>query len=168
MQLLKQIKHWSVVMALVAAAANAEEPRELSWNDLVPESETAGAGADARPQTQLDRLLAEVESNQSLSAPVVKELNGANVKIPGFIVPLEFADEGTVGSFLLVPYFGACMHYPPPPPNQVVFVTLDQPRLIESLWEPVWVSGEMTTEFRDSEMGSAGYSMTAEEIAIYE
>ena len=60
---------------------------------------------------------------QSANAPVNTELDGKQVKIPGFIVPLDVAKDGTVSEFFLVPYFGACIHVPPPPPNQIVYVT---------------------------------------------
>ncbi len=166
---IRPIKNWIAALIFFAGTAAAQEPRELSWNDLLPKSQSVGSALpEPAPQTRLDRLLAEVEANQSVDVPVVKELNGANVKIPGFVVPLEFVEGGTVGSLLLVPYFGACMHYPPPPANQVVHVELATPMVIDSLWEPVWVLGEMTTTFRNSEMGAAGYSMAAGQIQAYD
>ena len=55
-----------------------------------------------------------------LSTTVVPEMNGKAIRIPGFIVPLEFNDDKTVSQFFLVPFFGACIHVPPPPPNKVI------------------------------------------------
>jgi hypothetical protein len=72
----------------------------------------------------------------------IKQLIGKSIKIPGFAVPLE-GDDGFeyVKEFLLVPTFGACIHVPPPPPNQVIHVILDKPVYFEKLMYAVWVSG---------------------------
>ena len=72
----------------------------------------------------------------------IRELMGKSVKIPGFAVPLE-GDDGFeyVKEFLLVPTFGACIHVPPPPPNQVIHVILDKPVYFEKLMYAVWISG---------------------------
>ena len=72
----------------------------------------------------------------------LRQLIGKSVKIPGFAVPLE-GDDGFeyINEFLLVPYFGACIHVPPPPPNQVIHVILDKPVYFEKLMYAVWVSG---------------------------
>jgi hypothetical protein len=72
----------------------------------------------------------------------IRKLMGKRIKIPGFAVPLE-GDDGfeNVKEFLLVPTFGACIHVPPPPPNQVVHVILDKPVYFEKLMYAVWVSG---------------------------
>ncbi|MDE0489037.1 MAG: DUF3299 domain-containing protein, partial [Gammaproteobacteria bacterium] len=69
---------------------------------------------------------------------------------------------------LLVPYFGACIHYPPPPANQIVYITAEEPRDLESTWEPIWATGELKTEFRESDLAYSGYTMAAEAIEIYE
>ena len=45
-----------------------------------------------------------------------EKMDGQLIKIPGFIAPLDWADETELKEFLLVPYFGACIHLPPPPP----------------------------------------------------
>ncbi|MFK7957342.1 MAG: DUF3299 domain-containing protein [Lysobacterales bacterium] len=165
---MKPLQNWTIVLTLVSAGVAAQEPRELSWNDLLPTSQAAAAAVPgSKPETQLDGFLEDVETNQNMSVEVVAELNGTNVKIPGFIVPLEF-EGGTVSSLLLVPFFGACMHYPPPPANQVVHVTLAKPMVIDSLWEPFWASGQMTTQFRNSEMGAAGYSITSADLTVYD
>ena len=77
----------------------------------------------------------------------IKQLIGKPVKIPGYAVPLEEyegEDEGGfeyVKEFLLVPTYGACIHVPPPPPNQVIHVILDKPEHFEKLLYAVWVTG---------------------------
>ena len=70
-----------------------------------------------------------------LSTTVVPEMNGKAIRIPGFIVPLEFNDDKTVSQFFLVPFFGACIHVPPPPPNQVIHVTSSNGVELENLYK---------------------------------
>jgi len=72
----------------------------------------------------------------------IRKLMGKSVRIPGFAVPLE-GDDGFeyVKEFLLVPTFGACIHVPPPPPNQVIHVILDKSVHFEKLLYAVWITG---------------------------
>ena len=72
----------------------------------------------------------------------IRKLMGKSVKIPGFAVPLE-GDDGFehVKEFVLVPTFGACIHVPPPPPNQVIHVILDKSVHFEKLLYAVWITG---------------------------
>ena len=157
---------------LMGGLSLADDARELDWDDLIPEGE--------QPQQQLPGYgagsgddLWNDDWDQSFpmptySAGIVEELNGVLAKLPGFVVPLGVVGEGKVKDFLLVPYFGACIHYPPPPPNQVVYVTLDEPIELESTWEPIWATGELKTEFHGSDLGSAAYTMVAQKIEEYE
>ncbi|MGI9201102.1 MAG: DUF3299 domain-containing protein [Woeseiaceae bacterium] len=73
---------------------------------------------------------------------VVKELDGTFVRIPGYAVPLELSGS-KVTEFLLVPYVGACIHTPPPPPNQIVHVEADHAFHLQGLFAPVSVTGHM-------------------------
>jgi hypothetical protein len=104
-----------------------------------------------RDGIDIDGLLARRDEIRELrrkrGGAVVKELNGASVKMPGFLLPLEFSDR-KITEFLLVPWVGACIHTPPPPPNQIVHVVLDKVNAYESrsIYEPVWVAGEMVTQ----------------------
>ena len=102
------------------------------------------------------------------SAPIVPELNNQNIKIAGFVVPLDFDfDTETFQSFLLVPYFGACIHTPPPPSNQIVYVTADKKLNQEWLDYAVWVTGELSTQSKSNEYGIAGYSMSNASLEEY-
>jgi hypothetical protein len=107
---------------------------------------------------------------------VVKALNGQQVRIPGYFLPLELSDT-KVTEFLLVPYIGACIHVPPPPPNQIVHVRTPQKKgySSKSLYEPVWVTGVITAKSMVKDLylsdGSAGvnigYTMQAKRIEPY-
>ena len=157
-------------LALPLAAA---EVRELTWSELIP--------PDAPPQatqpvpmhdlSQLADALAEsgpASQQQSPAAPVVQALNGQAVKLPGYIVPLDVTEEGRVTEFLLVPYFGACIHVPPPPSNQIVHVTTELGVLMDALYQPFWIEGPLKVEQTSSELAEAGYQMQAEKIYAYE
>jgi len=161
----------SLTTPLWAAAA---EPRELTWGEMVP------ADAPPVPQQQApihdlsqlaDALAGEAgpaAAQQSPAAPVVKALDGQEVKLPGYIVPLDVTEEGRVTEFLLVPYFGACIHVPPPPSNQVVHVTSELGVLMDALYQPYWIEGPLKVEASSSELAEAGYQMDASKIYPYE
>jgi len=89
----------------------------------------------------------------------IKTLDSARVRIKGYLVPLEMG-AGTTTEFLLVPYFGACIHAPPPPPNQTIHVQSSAPVKIGSLSTPVEIEGVLSTKRVVSEMGDAAYSLT--------
>ena len=165
------------LIGLMLAALNdapANDVRVISWEDLLPPnaSEPASDGGSV-PGSGGQWFLHDESSTvipdlPTYSVGVVEELNGVRVALPGFIVPVELADRGRVTEFLLVPYYGACIHYPPPPSNQIVHVTLPKPVEVGSLSVPVWVAGTIRTELRESDMGNASYTMLAEHMEDYE
>ena len=107
-------------------------------------------------------------AQQSPAEPVVKELDGVQVKLPGYIVPLEVGEDGRVTEFLLVPYFGACIHVPPPPSNQIVHATSELGVKVDELYQPFWIEGPLKVEHASSELADAGYRMEAQKIYLYE
>ena len=110
---------------------------------LQVEKELLARGVDVPGLLKLaDDLRKEVERRNGL---VVPALNGKIVRMPGYALPLE-QSAGGMTEFLLVPYVGACIHVPPPPPNQIVYVKLKSAYKIASLYEPVWITGRMTTD----------------------
>ncbi|MFJ3449435.1 DUF3299 domain-containing protein [Pseudomonas sichuanensis] len=151
----------------------ASEPRELDWPALIPE------GAPVIPPqlaplhdlSQIGSALSEsapAARQQAPDAPVVKALNGQQVKLPGYIVPLEVSEEGRTTEFLLVPYYGACIHVPPPPSNQIVHIFSEMGVRVEDLYQPYWIEGTMQVKASSSELADAGYQMEAEKIYAYE
>ena len=103
-----------------------------------------------------------------VSTEVNAEMNGAKVRIPGFIVPLEFDEQQTVTQFFLVPYFGACLHMPPPPPNQIILVNSPKGVQIEELYTPFWISGELSTTISENELALSAYSMKMAAYEVYQ
>ncbi|MFC5697703.1 DUF3299 domain-containing protein [Pseudomonas sp. GCM10022186] len=151
----------------------AGEVRELTWAEMIPEGSPPPAPpAPIHDLSQLsDALNAEAgpaASQQSPAAPVVKELDGQEVKLPGYIVPLDVSEEGRVTEFLLVPYFGACIHVPPPPSNQIVHVKSELGVLMDALYQPFWIEGPLAVKASSSELAEAGYQMEASKIYPYE
>ena len=166
-----QVLLWAIlaIAPLYAlAGSDIESATELDWNALIPKGWNPQEILEQFVQSEpsADELNAEM-SRLSVQAPVVEGLNGRMVKLPGYVVPLSF--EGTqVNEFLLVPYFGACIHVPPPPANQVVYVKTDKQVEIEGLFAAVWVTGKMSTASVNSELAEAGYTMEAYEVVPYE
>jgi hypothetical protein len=152
----------------------AAEPQVLTWEEMIPPDAPKIAPITA-PLHNLSGLsdALSVESapaahQQAPHAPVVKALDGKNVRLPGYIVPLEVSEEGRVTEFLLVPYFGACIHVPPPPSNQIVHVTSELGVKVEELYQPYWIEGPMQVKATTSELADAGYQMEADKILVYE
>jgi hypothetical protein len=100
------------------------------------------------------------------NAPINPVVLGQSVRLPGFMVPLEDLPEGSK-EFLLVPYFGACVHSPPPPANQIVHVVLDKPTKRFRLMDTLWVTGALSATKTDSHMGVASYRIDAKLVAPF-
>ncbi len=100
-------------------------------------------------------------------APTNPALVGKAVRIPGFVVPLEDSQDG-LKEFLLVPYFGACIHSPPPPANQIIHVLPKTPAKGLRSMDAVWISGVLQTGRNDTYMGASGYRIDAQVVAPYQ
>ncbi|NVK24922.1 MAG: DUF3299 domain-containing protein [Gammaproteobacteria bacterium] len=137
-----------------------ENAKELEWADLVPKDY-------AIDTPDIEHIGQALAGPQTINAPVVDELNGKLVKIPGFVVPLEGDDE-KVTEFLLVPYFGACVHVPPPPSNQIVYVTIPEGAPAEAMYDPIWVIGTLSTKSWSGELAQVGYTMQGIKVAPYD
>jgi hypothetical protein len=94
---------------------------------------------------------------------IVQALDGQNVSIGGYVVPLDF-DSTTVKEFLLVPFVGACIHVPPPPANQIIYVKTDKGFEVGSQSDPVTVVGKITTTVAFTGLADAGYTLAADSV----
>jgi hypothetical protein len=97
----------------------------------------------------------------------VTELDGQLVRIPGYVVPFDFNTKFRQREFLFVPYMGACIHSPPPPPNQIIFIRADPPIRVKDIWAPYWIEGTISTEKVENELGDAAYALTMRSIEPY-
>ncbi len=144
------------------AAVTNQDILQLEWIDLIPDNEKNLVDSVGLPLSH--------DTNapvQSKLGGVRQELNGSMVKIPGFVVPLE-GDENSVTEFLLVPYMGACIHVPPPPPNQIIYVRFKDGAPIQELWDVVYIIGELKTETINHELAEIGYVIEGTALAEYE
>lgn len=161
------------LLLLVALPVWAAAPKDLTWSEMIP-PDAAPEVPNMTPLHDMskmsDALSAESApaAKQDLpNAPVVQSLDGQNIRLPGYIVPLEVNEEGRTTDFLLVPYFGACIHTPPPPANQMVHVRLDKPVKGFQTMSTVWISGPLKVARSASEQGVSGYTMKAVAMEPY-
>jgi hypothetical protein len=101
------------------------------------------------------------------STSVVETFDGKAIKLAGFVVPLEFNDDGVITEFFFVPFFGACIHVPPPPPNQIVFVSHEEGFELDELYNPIWVSGILSSSLIENELATSAYSMQMDSFELY-
>lgn len=113
------------------------------------------------------RVLAGLDYTNGKTTDTLRKLDGKQVRIPGFVVPLDdFQEEGA--EFLLVPYYGACVHTPPPPPNQIVMVEMTGKKSIKlNLFDAVWMSGTLKIASVESPYGSVGYTLEGLKVEPY-
>ena len=159
-------------LASAQSAPAATPYREINWDALIP--------ADWDPVKALKKLdLAKLKDSDTKameamkelkaawnSAPIEPKMDGVRVRIPGFVVPLG-TNLDNVKEFLLVPYFGACIHVPPPPANQMIHVFPKNPLRNATIMGPVWVSGTLKTWLSDTSFGAVGYRMQADRVEPY-
>ncbi|MBT5330230.1 MAG: DUF3299 domain-containing protein [Porticoccaceae bacterium] len=166
-----------------SVVAQEEAYQTLEWNDLLPLSDWEALSNPPGYITGIedgsieDQMMSSMEGlntweddpyQQALvSRNVVEEFDGKNVRLPGFVVPLEFNDDLTITQFFLVPYFGACIHLPAPAPNQTVLVNFPEGMAMEALYTPFWVSGEMQTEITENNVATSAYAIEMHEIEVY-
>jgi hypothetical protein len=154
-----------------------EDFTPLDWDALIPpdwqpESLLEEFDLDAIDEIDDDDPRAEVMMERLLElwaeAPVVEELDGQRVRLAGFVVPLDL-EGGTMAEFLLVPYYGACIHVPPPPANQTIHVVAPPGReYVGSLFDPVWISGTLRVVSSSSDLAEAGYRIDLLQAAPYD
>ena len=133
------------ILLLLISNSYSKDSKEITWSDLVPWTNVFTPN--------------EVKFN--------KKLDGKTVKIPGYIVPLDHIGFGVV-EFMLVPFIGACIHVPPPPPNQLIYVTTKEPWDAMTLWEPIWVTGTIIVKAQTNIWAETGYQISADEIEFYD
>ena len=183
---MKRLSLWPLPLAalllLVTGADAANPAQEIKWAELVPPPALAEPGAPkpktffegatpaganaAPPQPMPEGKFMQTKRRQpgaGNAQAVVAALDGKRVKIDGYVVPLDF-DATKVKEFLLVPFVGACIHVPPPPANQIVYVKIENGFDVSGSFDPVSVTGTIRTTVAFTGLADAGYSLDAETV----
>ncbi|MGH8730244.1 MAG: DUF3299 domain-containing protein [Burkholderiales bacterium] len=171
---LKLTKEQLAWVSDVAAVRDRKDRGDRTLSATERESEQALSRKLEEAGIDVEGLLATRMKIIERGRAVNPLLNGQNVRLPGYLLPLEFSGK-QVTEFLLVPWVGACIHTPPPPPNQIVHVKPEKPVEIGGMFAPVWVTGQMTTGAIKKSLslvdGSAdidvGYSLRASQVEPY-
>ena len=154
-------------------------PKDVDWLDLLPEEdyqamlempEIGHDWGDEQPgdftagMRQRDDTLPEV----MYSRRVVDTYDGEQVRIGGYPVPLETDASGAYTVFFLVPYAGACIHVPPPPPNQIIVVEYPEGMRIDDIYVPLWVTGTLKVDQTSNPLADASYRIDAQRVWLYD
>ncbi len=143
---------------LLSLSTEAGDFHELKWDNLLAPGETATTSQAKNTQHTTTAPQAIGKVNPAL--------NGNAITLPGYAVPLE-GDGQTVTAFLLVPFFGACIHVPPPPSNQVVLVRAPSGVPVDDLWDAIKVSGTLHVQDSHHDLANAGYTLDAVTVTPY-
>lgn len=164
------------------------EALTLMWEDLMPEGSEEQLAqeyeafyamleqryaantttlADAQPYGEIAEGSEFDFMPQLGNFDTVAELDGEHVRIPGYVVPFEFSSGMRLKEFLFVPYMGACIHTPPPPPNQIVFIRSEKPVQVKDIWAPYWIEGTLQTEKTENDIGDTAYALTLTRLEPY-
>lgn len=151
-------------LALAAPAPTLDPVLRDPWSLAGAPSVVA---VTAEPVTIDWRTLGGLNPNTGVIAPQLKALNGQVVRIAGYVVPLDDATQEDA-EFLLVPYYGACIHTPPPPPNQMVLVEMSSRQKVRlDLFEAVWLEGTLRIDLVESLYGTAGFQIKGVKVSPY-
>ena len=174
-----------IVSSAPAVSADAQIYEDIDWTELMPAEDlsallnrpaflddiadgSAQDALDSFQQRQLEDEQAQQYQAALSSTRVIQGFDGKAIRIPGFIVPLAQNEDKEVTRFFIVPYFGACLHMPPPPPNQILYVESEQGITLENLYDPYWFEGVVSIEQKVDAMGTSAYSLSLDNYALYE
>ncbi len=155
---------------------NPEEVLAIKWEDLMSEADMQ-AILDAPPVYHDgfgwdDKLINDPKQEAYMQAlqsfDVNPELLDKRILVPGFIVPTAYNDDREVTEFFLVPFFGACIHVPPPPPNQIIHVKFEEGLQLDNYYDAYYVLGKLSSQVVKNDLASSAYSLSAEVVEIYD
>jgi hypothetical protein len=171
------MRHLLLALLLCTGLAHAELP-ETDWLALMPPEDRKAL--EEMPEISHDSPegdstfyseggLRQQDKNLPAvmySAKTVAALDGKAIRLGGYPVPLENDEKGNSTLFFLVPYPGACIHVPPPPPNQLVLVRYPKGIVLDDIYAPIWVSGTLKVEAISNDLADAAYAMDAGEVRL--
>lgn len=168
----------------VASAKDEAGYEEIEWTRLMPAQELA---ALLNPPSYIDEIMegSPLDTMDVLhggtnedprtapylealgSTNVIESYNNKRIRLPGFIVPLESDDKQNITEFFIVPYFGACIHLPPPPPNQMLYVKTDKQVRLDDMQDAFWFEGKVIIETTNNLLGKAAYTLELHDVIPY-
>ncbi|MEZ5442805.1 MAG: DUF3299 domain-containing protein [Lysobacterales bacterium] len=146
-----------------APTTSTEELRELDWMELMPADELQAL--QEAPPIAHDGSFKPLQQGSFQTVP---GMDGLRVKLPGYIVPVESDADGKLLEFFLVPYFGACIHVPPPPPNQIIHGRLTAPAEMTDIYAAYWIEGMLHAERFQNDTAATAYTMTVDRVYLWE
>ncbi len=149
----------------------ASNAREVDWLELM-------SSTDRKRLEQEDLSVAHVgpesafgqdmKSRQAAGFKAVDTFDRQRIKIAGYFVPLEETDVGELEELLFVPYYGACIHVPPPPANQIIYAKLRKPLSETSMFDAYWLEGTLVAQTHNNELAEVAYSMSDASLTLWE
>ncbi len=175
----------SLLIFSLTVEAQSSEYQEVEWTQLMPKDDLEALmnppdylseipdgsqqdSVDAFDEQQFSSEKAQRFQQALTSTEVIREFENTAIRIPGFVVPLVTTEQQKVTEFFIVPYFGACLHMPPPPPNQIIFATVIEGIELKSLYEPLWFEGVLVIQTTKNATGASAYSLKVDNYAPYE
>lgn len=151
-------------------AQSADQYRVLDWLDLLDDRDRqATLNLPELDHSSENGFIANEAWQEVLNSTRVRpELDRQRIELAGFVVPIDTNDKGDVTEMFLVPYFGACIHVPPPPANQIIHIKYPKGLALEDLTTPFRVQGTLRVETVRNDLASASYAMQADQILLYE
>lgn len=147
-----------LLLPVLATAGSA--PREIDWLEMMPADEVKA----------LERMADSIDHSGGLAEAIftsertVEKMNGVRGKLPGYLVPITTNGKREVVDMFLVPYFGACIHMPPPPPNQIVYIKPKKPIKIGELWDAYYAVGTLRVAETRNNVATAVYTLDLERV----
>lgn len=150
---------------LVGRAVRAQSYVTIEWEDLIPQGVPYARIVERGAVDEVADIWKPVFDENATK--VVEALDGQNIRLAGYTVPLAYSGDGMT-AFLHAPYAGACIHVPPPPANQLVYVTAATPVPIVGLFDAIMVGGRLTVHARTTVLADVGYALAADTFERYQ
>ncbi len=149
--------------AAITLAETSGVYKDTEWLDLMPKAEI-----EALKNAQGLPVDHNAKGEQVGSFVTVPGVNNTKIRLAGYVVPVEQTNDGQMTEFFFVPYFGACIHVPPPPPNNIVYVKMAKPIPAADMFNAYWLEGTIKTERMSNDIAATAYVMTGDTLRLYE
>ncbi|MFF7707334.1 DUF3299 domain-containing protein [Pseudomonas sp. NPDC007930] len=164
-------------LVLCLGTAHAAELPETDWLALMPKSDQKALEAMPEIDHNTPESAGSFTHKGGLKNPkglpavmystkTVAAMDGKAIRIGGYPVPLETDAKGRSTLFFLVPYPGACIHVPPPPPNQLILIRYPKGLKLADIYTPLWASGTLKVEKVSNDLADAAYAMDASAVRV--